>query len=228
MRVMRKEDEKRGLAGSALKWIALFTMAIDHIGAAQIAPAIKYGSELYTLCRIIGRIAFPLFCFLLVEGFCYTRNRKRYLRRLFLFALLSEIPFDLAFYDSVASWNQQNVFFTLCLGLCALYGMEYLQQRKDLMCLSVFAAAAVAWLLRSDYDCFGVILIVVMYLLRDRKWQRNGVVGVMCVWEPSSLLALLPIQFYNGKRGWQPKYLFYWFYPIHLMLLWLLRKWIMG
>ena len=154
-------DKKREITGAALKWIAIITMLIDHIGAACVEPWIfgEFGTypetiwginawTFYEILRSIGRIAFPIFIFLMVEGFFYTRNRKKYAIRLGLFCLISEIPFDLAFQpqdleiwkylshlDRVNfSYTSQNVFFTLFIGFLTIWLMEtvknYFAQRK--------------------------------------------------------------------------------------------------
>ena len=129
---------KSGITGSTLKLIALAAMLIDHIGAVILEPLIIRGSgasigltsitALYTIDQImrlvIGRSAFPIFCFLLVEGFQRTSGVYRYAGRLLLFAIVSEIPFDLAIADTWMSTNWQNVFFTLFLGLVVMIGVE--------------------------------------------------------------------------------------------------------
>ena len=127
-------EKKKGISGSTLKMIAIVTMLIDHIGAAVLARLLMVNGlgELdqtnadaimqwlsangalywtYTIMRMIGRVAFPIFCFLLVEGFLHTHDVKKYAMRLGLFALLSEIPFDLAFSSKILEFNYQNVFF---------------------------------------------------------------------------------------------------------------------
>lgn len=110
---------QKGLSGSTLKLIAIITMLIDHIGAAVIARLLIAGQgsemlyKIYYAMRAVGRVAFPIFCFLLVEGFFYTGSRKKYALRLFGFALLSEIPFDLAF--SGKYWNSAiRMYFSRC------------------------------------------------------------------------------------------------------------------
>ena len=128
---------KTKMTGSALKWIAILTMLIDHMAAALLDPLVYggyygkmhglfFGSASqstfiwYMIGRFIGRLAFPIFCFLLVEGITHTRDIKKYGARLALFALISEIPFDLALLGSL-SFDAQNVFFTLLFGIVYLY-----------------------------------------------------------------------------------------------------------
>lgn len=221
-----KAESRSRISGSTIKMIAVLTMLIDHMGAASLFPAVAKGTALYYACRFIGRIAFPLFCFLLVEGFVHSHDRFRYWKRLLLFAFLSEIPFDLAFYRQIVSFRMQNVFFTLFLGMTALWGMEWLKQRGYYKHIFIppLLCAVLAWILRTDYDCFGVILIVVMYWFREDSWKRDIIVVFMCtLCEQPAILALIPINLYNGKRGLSLKYVFYWFYPAHLLLFWYLR-----
>lgn len=221
-----KSDGKGLISGSTIKLIALLTMLIDHVGAASLFPAAAKGTELYYACRLIGRMSFPLFCFLLVEGFVHSHDRFRYWRRLLLFAVLSEIPFDLAFYHQIVSFRMQNVFFTLFLGMTALWGMEWLIQkgRYKQVFIPPLLCAVLAWFLRTDYSYFGIILIVVLYCFRELPGKRNIIVAFSCgLWEPAAVLALIPIYLYNGKRGLSLKYVFYVFYPAHLLLFWYLR-----
>lgn len=234
-----------GFTGAHLKWIALITMLIDHISAVlletgllpQIASAVLAGNSFDYLpkdyefwynvnffLRLIGRLAFPLYCFLLVEGFLHTKSRRNYALRLGIFALISEIPFDLAVHGKWFDLQMQNVFFTLFLGVIVLYGIRYLEvkypKRTLLPYVIVFVGMFVAYFLQTDYDAFGILLIVMLYLLREDK-VRQCVFGAVCtVWEYSAPLAFIPVWFYNGKRGNQlPKYFFYTFYPVHLLLL---------
>ncbi len=123
-------EKKSGLSGSTLKWIAIAAMFIDHVAAALLARLIVTGQGnaplygVYLAMRFVGRLGFPIFCFLLVEGFQRTRDRWKYARRLGTFALVSEIPFDLAFNGQVLETAYQNVFFTLLLGLLLLCCLE--------------------------------------------------------------------------------------------------------
>lgn len=203
-----------GLSGSTLKILAVISMLIDHTAAILLQPSQPY----YTLCRSLGRLAFPIFCFLLVEGYIHTRDVKKYGLRLFWFAMLSEIPFDLAFSGSILNLYYQNVFFTLLLGLVVLYFLDSCQKPPVRVLILLLGMAAAA-LLRTDYSWKGIAAIVVLYeLRRDRLWQAlTG--AITFSWEPPAMLAFLPIYFYNGKRGISIKYLFYIFYPAHLLLL---------
>lgn len=205
------------LNGFTLKLIAIITMAIDHIGACLFPNALWL--------RCIGRISFPIFCFLLVEGFLHTHNRPRYLIRLCAFALLSEIPFDLAFYGEIY-WDYQNVFFTLALGFLCMLLLESRQKHPCLYSILFLLAFVGAALLRTDYQIPGILLILVFYVFHDNKLGlaiSSSLILVLCMgWiEAFGILALIPVFLYNQKRGPAIKYSFYLFYPAHLLLLWL-------
>ena len=197
---------KAGISGSMLKWIAVLLMAVDHVGAGIVAV------------RYIGRPSFPIFCFLLVQGFVHTHNVKKYALRLFLFALVSEIPFDLALHIKVFHWQNQNVFFTLFIGLLVICFIQARQNALWAKLAGLLAGAVLADALHTDYGAFGVALIVLLYLLRNRKPAQCILGAVCCAWELTAPLAFVPIWFYNGERGRQPRWFFYWFYPVHLLL----------
>lgn len=230
-------EQQRGISGSSLKLIAVVTMLIDHIAATVLARFLITGAEgdistgwyvLYQAMRSIGRIAFPIYCFLLVEGFIHTRSRKKYALRLFLFALVSEIPFDLAFSSKVLEFGYQNVFFTLFLGLATIMLLSEAEKRQEWgigLRILVFAGIIVAgmlaaYALKTDYSYYGVMCIVVLYLFRGRRvLQVLAGCASFFWWELPAVLAFIPIYFYNGKRGWNIKYFFYLFYPVHLLVL---------
>lgn len=244
------EEKKFGLSGSTLKWIAIITMLIDHIGASILTKQLLYmGSNpedfggvsagfieqynnLYYIMRatrIIGRIAFPIFCFLLVEGFLRTKDLKKYLSRMTLFALLSEIPFDLIFSGELIYWGYQNVMITLLIGMLTMYGCKVIEEKipdrvgQFVAWGACFAAGAVvAELLKTDYGAKGIIPIMVLYFLRHFKLYQMIGGALSFVWELPAPLAFLFIGFYNGKRGMRMKYFFYLFYPVHLLLLYLI------
>jgi hypothetical protein len=182
----------------------------------------------YRTLRNIGRIAFPIFCFLLVEGFQRTSNLKKYALRLGAFALISEIPFDLAFSSSLLEFHYQNVYFTLFLGLLTMTGCAAVETKfaeniwaKTICSLLVlFAGMGAAELLQTDYGMLGILCIMVLYIFRkNRLFQAVAGALSFCWWELPAVLAFIPIYFYNGKRGWKIKYFFYLFYPVHLLLL---------
>ncbi|MBQ9984244.1 MAG: hypothetical protein IJP29_06600 [Lachnospiraceae bacterium] len=198
-----------------LKMIAIITMVIDHVGYI-IFPEL-------TILRYIGRVSFPIFCFLIVEGFFHTRSHLNYLIRLIVFALLSEVPFDLAFHNTPFYWESQNVFVTLALGLFAIFCLEELNNRK-IFILPLILIGVFALLSHCDYGIGGVLLICIFYLTKQTPWVRFFLVAsVLYIFynttELYGLIAMIPITFYDGKRGPAAKMIFYWFYPLHLLLL---------
>ena len=144
---------------SVLKWIAVLTMVIDHVGA------ILFPDQIWM--RVIGRVAFPIYAYCLAEGFRYTSDYRRYLGRLALFAILSEIPFDLAFYGVPFSFAHQNVFFTLTLGLILLWVLERCREQL-LLCAGAFAVLCfLAQALHMDYGAGGLLMVFAFYLARQ-------------------------------------------------------------
>lgn len=250
--------EKKGIAGSTIKIIAIVSMLIDHIGAGILGRFIMTSGYLnivssgdlnevmqwmmengvlfytYSAMRMIGRLGFPIFCFLLVEGFQRTHNVKKYAFRLGLFALISEIPFDLCFNGKVLEFGYQNVFFTLFLGLLTMIAFDWIAKKewaagkrlnqvvKVIFSLAALAVGAgVAHFLKTDYAATGVLCIMVLYVFRKKKPLQIAAGCVAFLWEVTAPLAFIPIAFYNGKRGLKMKYFFYAFYPVHLLLIWL-------
>lgn len=217
---MNKKMNFSGITGSGLKIIAIITMVIDHVGAVLFPEQLIF--------RYIGRLSFPIFCFLLVEGFVYTKNVYKYVARLGIFAIVSEIPYDLAFSNELFNWNKQNVFFTLCLGVVILYLLKNTRQGWEKAIYIVFALLF-AEMMKSDYGAFGILLIIWFYMLYDDKawklaggaiWSFYNGIGI----QSYGALAMIPIALYNGRRGMQLKYIFYLFYPFHLLLLYQLQK----
>ncbi|MGN0402265.1 MAG: TraX family protein [Acetatifactor sp.] len=325
------KQKKWGISGSTLKIIAMTAMLIDHIAAAvftrilicrgyfgavsardmgKVCLQFMDNEALYLLVsrmRMIGRIGFPLFCFLLVEGFQKTGNRKKYILRLGIFALISEIPFDLAFAGKVFDFSGQNVYFTLLIGMLFMCACTYVSKlrlpgavkavlvgagilllpvyyvkrytslvtkllepflviggelglihsRTEAFWFVSFCLAAVlfilwliyrrvvgpdaAWglgvsfgmltlgmllgdLMKTDYGGSGVLTIAVMYFLRGGRILSGlggcTMLNITHTNEVTAYLALIPIAYYNGERGLKLKYLFYAFYPVHLLVLW--------
>lgn len=232
----------REISGSWLKLIACVSMLIDHtashvfrgmdwayyvffqIGHHEITP--------YFIMRgVVGRWAFPIFAFLIVEGFLHTHDRKKYGMNLLGFALISEIPFNLVHVNRFF-WPVQNVFFTLFLGYLGLCVIErYKEDFKNLAkyIVPLFLASIV---IRSDYGCAGFGFILMLYLLRNNKLLMS-IVGTGAL--PSTIfsgMAFIPIWFYNGERGFVKgkvlKYAFYAFYPVHLLVLYFIKLHIYG
>lgn len=266
-----QQEKNSGLTGYHLKMIALITMLIDHI-AAVLIWRIYVGSfhitasmqmsdfigdklivwvaehqelvyAIYENMRLIGRMAFPIYCFLLVEGFLYTRSVKKYALRLLLFAFLSEIPFDLALTGSWWSMDYSNVFFTLVIGLVLIWAVSYIEKFYEFwqekqwdnflgtLVVAMMGIVAVAvfggfadMILKTDYGFAGIIAILILYLFRrTRELGFTLTVLALSVFSSSTeilaLLMLVPMMKYDGSRGKNIKYVFYAFYPVHLLIL---------
>jgi len=198
-----------------LKCIAIITMVIDHMGAVLFPE--------YLLFRYVGRISFPIFCFLLVEGFFYTRNVKKYMLRLGMFALLSEIPYDLAFREEYLEFTRQNVFFTLCIGVAMMYAVSQTNNQTikvTYVLLAMWAAQFVA----SDYGYKGILLIAIYYFCRENLIAKITLGSFWnFIWNESiqgyGAISSVFIGLYNGQKGKSMKYIFYVFYPVHLLIL---------
>lgn len=227
-------EKKKRFDATTLKIIAVITMLIDHVAASVMTayiislPVEGRGSwgTIYMIMRFIGRIAFPIYCFFIVEGLEHTRNVKKYIARLAVFALISEIPFDYAFMDGM-TLEYQNVFFTLTIGLLCIWGLKEIEariptQRKQmaLKILTIFVAAMVANVLKTDYSGFGVLMIALLYLLRKNRKKQCIAGAVGFCWEVTAMISFVLLYFYNGEKGRKiNKYLFYAFYPVHLAIL---------
>ena len=310
----------KGIPGSTLKIIAIVSMFIDHVGAGILERYLDNFSDSDTLTgellwryniiklidgifRAIGRLAFPIFIFLLIEGFYHTRSIARYLRNLLIFALVSEFPFDSAFNSDFAlEFGYQNVYFTLFIGLVVVWISSGIKKREftkmstgfavaldifataasifillqrhglvsiilgDIMerfsvtsfviyCLvasiSIVAAAIIALVLkkrgecffkrkalimltlsvgmllavflRTDYSAYGVLAVLIMYIFSQNKEKASTLSIVsLAVYNPIEAVALFDLDLirkYNGERGLKLKYIFYAFYPAHLMLI---------
>lgn len=237
-----RTGRRAALSGSALKLIAIGTMFIDHIGAVVIEQSALEWSGwrgVDFVLRAVGRLAFPLFCFLLVQGFLHTRSAPRYLARLAVFAVVSELPFDLATGGCWYDFRSQNVFFTLAAGLATLMALRWCLERKGswrywFWPAALAAGCAAATLLRADYAWKGVLLIALFYLLRENRPLCCLTTGLLLAWMSlvvlgTAVFALIPIHLYSGEKGRpMPKYLFYWFYPAHLLALFLVRFFLLG
>lgn len=221
------------MSGDALKWIAIVTMFIDHLACTSLN---HYGPNydiLYTVMRAIGRLAFPIYCFLLVEGVMHTGNYKKYVARVAVFTLVSEIPFDLARYGTLVYPGYQSVMVTLLIGLLGLGAYRWCVNHRYPIygILVVIAAILAGWLTKCDYGAEGVLLIFIFYLLQHEKIARAVILAIWCMMmgglEMWGVFAVVPISLYNGqkgngKRGF--KWFGYAFYPVHLFALWAVNR----
>ncbi len=225
---MKTAERFRILDGTAIKLIAMVSMVIDHLGDNFFPQAIWM--------RAVGRLALPLFAFCVSEGYIHTHDRKKYLLRMGLFALVSELPFDLLTAGRL-EFTHQNVMATFLLALCALMlydrisGGDRSAVRNALGVAAVIAVGIVSLLLGTDYNFYAVGLVFVFYVYRKypplvripaaaafHALMRN--MGIYW-WGLAAFAVLLG---YNGKKGRGLKWLFYVFYPGHMLLLYIIGR----
>ena len=217
-----------------LRCVALATMIVDHAGYVFRGPG---------WMREVGRVAFPLYCFLLAQGFRHTRSVLKYGLRLALFACASEVVYNLVFNGKPTVLSAHNVFFSLLFALGALAAWKYFEPKQPLWALlGALAACVLAVALGSDYGFWGILLCLCFYLAGDSKPNLAlALVGSLAfftlyrfhtraaatswIWTQWYCLASLPfILLYNGKPGYRGmKWAFYALYPAHLLLFWLIK-----
>lgn len=210
-----------------IKIIACFTMVLDHIKYA--IPSTNNFITVY-----LGRLSFPLFAFLISEGFTHTSDLKKYYKRLLLFGVVSQIPFML-FRTLTGEWKMLNIMFTLLLGLMSITIYEK-ESRKWISIPAVIIIIILGDLINVDYSWFGVLLVFLIHLFKNKKvllvifgsivtfvfyytlygsiiFELKYLLLVIC-----TMLSFFFIMAYNGKQGKKMKSFFYWFYPIHMLI----------
>lgn len=224
---MEKTVKSFGLSGSVLKTLALITMIADHTGLLFFSQE----ERIYWLLRGIGRLAFPIYCFLLTEGYLHTGDKGKYLRNLLVFAVISEVPFDLMAFGAPLEPRGQNVFFTLALGLMGIWAGDraFRAGKRGLMLGCYLAACMLGYLLRTDYGAEGVCLILLFWLSRRRvdTWYPApaAMLFLMGGVEAFGIFSLPLLRLYNGQKGFiRHKYLFYLAYPVHILILAVLHR----
>lgn len=226
----------------SLKIVALITMFLDHISYPLLGG--------YSYFNLAGRLAFPIFAFQISEGVIHTKNIKKYMSRLGIFAIISQIPYQLFHFKFINSNDiSLNVFFTLFLGLISICIYDYIKKslsnmKKDKTYLDkttgiiiTLLIAYIADLLHTDYGFWGVIVVFMFYFFKENKLAMIISFITLCIIKygyrlivygfntPTLLLGIFTtlsiifISLYNGKQGKKIKYLLYFFYPIHLLLL---------
>ena len=223
------------LSNSMLKVFAVITMLIDHTAVVfrsrfndVFLLFSSFSMTYYELMRFIGRWSFPVYAFLITEGFLHTRNRRMYGLRLLLFAFLSEIPWNLE-HTGILYYEKQNVFFTLFLGYVGLCMIEKLEKREDELKHEILLLflLLISFVLNADYGYIGFAFILVMYLLR-KSLICQAIIG-SCLssshWKIVPSFALISL--YNGKRGFIRnrflQLLFYSIYPLHMLLFYFIK-----
>ena len=233
-----------GLDSTALRLLAILFMVLDHLWATVVP------GNLWLTC--LGRLAFPIFAFQLCEGYRHTSDYRRYRRRLLVFALLSEIPFNLFYAGSVIFPFHQNVLFTLLLGLLAMRQADRLRReegikKKSLRCLALLLIFAGGVVLFPDYGLMGVMTVLCFFVFRDHRLFQLAAMAVLNIIafkgqtipislfgrafdfpiQGFALLALPLIWLYNGEKGRGGKGLrlfWYIFYPLHMLALYFIQR----
>lgn len=232
-----------GLSAAALRWFALICMLLDHLWGTIIP-----GNDWMTY---LGRLAFPIFAFQIAEGYLHTHDYSKYWKRIALFAILSEIPFDLMMFGTVFYPFHQNVMITLLLGLVSIHAINQVQTKQVslwLGCLELVGLFLLGYITFPDYGLLGVLNVVIFYLLRNFPGAKLAQFAAMIAIhafgfqgqcfiiqllghtleipiQSLAIFSLIPIWLYNGEKGCKNKYLqyiSYVFYPIHMILLYLL------
>jgi hypothetical protein len=218
-------------SGAQLKYIAFLSMLVDHVNKALIYPVLTgkgFLDFLSDLFDIFGRIAFPLFMFFLVEGFFKTRNRLRYLLYLIIFGIISEIPFDLCQSAVIFQPYSNNVMFTLALTLVMIWIIDELRRPTKIFwypisIVIVAGTCLLSMILGLDYEWHGILIGYFFYIFYNNP--IFAIIGgyLSLIKTPWALLGFGLTLTYNGERGKQNKILNYSFYPVHLLILGLLR-----
>lgn len=217
------------MSSFVLKMIAIIAMLFDHIGYVIFNK--------FTFMNCIGRLAFPIFAFQMAKGYSHTKNLKKYFFRLFIFAIISQIPYIL-FLSAFNGGFHLNILFTLILGLISITIYEKLDN-KYLGIFLVVLCCIIAQYFYFDYGWFGIATIFIFHIFKDKKAFMNlSFILMAFIYYFSKylislnliylfiiffcILALIPINLYNKKKGKNIKYLFYIFYPLHLIVLYIL------
>lgn len=248
LRWLEKKRREIGFSHNALIIIAMFTMLIDHIGYVLIQNGKLYGYDqalyenaisldaakpwilLFTICRMIGRISFPIYAFLIVEGFRKTSSVFKYILRILLFAIISEIPFDLIVFNKCLTrecFALQNVLFTYFIALIMLVSIRFLNNISEFLSVIPAAIAIFAcYLLKTDYWLEGILLIYVFYMFRydlNLKCLLALIITFVMSLERYygfGAVSIFFIYFYDGQKGYLDlKRIHYIFYPLHMFIL---------
>lgn len=221
------------MSSFVLKIIACITMLIDHSGYVIMGN--------FSFFNFIGRLAFPIFAFQISEGYAHTKNLKKYFLRLTIFALISQIPFMLFTSQVLSSMFNLNVLFTLLLGLLCITIYEKFSN-KPLSIILIFLIAIIGEVLNVDYGAFGILTVFIFHMFKDKKIIMNLVFiyMIICKYTISiftygfninyiylalcTISPLIFINLYNKKQGKKSKYFLYFFYPVHLLVLFLIMR----
>lgn len=224
----------KGYSIAMLKYIAMICMLCDHIGMLFFEPfagkSALFGEVFDVPLRTLGRWSFPLFLFCLIQGYFHTHNKVAYAKRLLIAAVLAEIPYDFGTTGHCFVWTQNNIMWTMgmIVFMCLLY--DKAREQKELcvrICYCGIIWSVFAWLAyftHVEYGFAAITAATVLYFYREKQTFGYGLslLVLTILFSPVEALALptvLLIHFYNQQKGKQFKYLFYVFYPLHLVIL---------
>jgi len=217
-----------------LKIIGIFTMLCDHTGDAILGN--------FSFLNIIGRIAFPIFAFQLTQSYIHTKDLKKFIFRLFVFSIVSQMPYMLFLSTFVENIYFLNIGFTMLFSIFAILSFDKINNKFVGLCVSLLIAI-IGQIINVDYGAFGILITLIFYIFRKNKLLMNicalisiasfyfikfvhsPYLSITEYYLPLTLftcLSLIFINLYNGKQGPKVKYLFYVFYPLHLLILYLL------
>ncbi len=235
------------LSCNFLKITACIIMALDHFAYGVLHNYLKVHAmdmdpsdytnlnSVYEVLHSVGRIAFPIFCFFLVEGFLRTRNVYKYALRLMIFAIITEIPFDLGLYGVIFKGDHQNILITFFIALLMLITLRFLEGNiwglsEPVVILTyictVIAFSDVAYLIHADYSWKCMLLVAVLYFARSDTPLRLIAGAAATSWEKYGPISFVLLYFYDPEVRPRFKYAFYFFYPVHLMLIYLIAKFV--
>ena len=229
------ERLERGLNNNQLKIIAMIAMCLDHVGLYLFPDVVWF--------RMVGRLAFPVFAYMIAEGCRHTKHRGRYLAQLFGLGLVCQVVFFVA----TREWHL-GILITFSLAVALIYAIDFYRERKNLQRFSLMLAMALVVAFLSvvapvwfgergyglDYELYGVLLPVLVYFCStklEKLFAAAAVLLVMCAIDGGvhwfSMLALPLLFLYDGRRGRvKMKYVFYVFYPLHLAAIYLIGEWV--
>lgn len=248
MKLLLSKNLKSGVSASTIKLVAIIAMTLDHIALVFVDSNLiirelthypKIADSFYLSLfhtwyglsysfHIIGRVALPIFVFFIVEGVHHTKKFWKYLLTMFGFALISEVPFDLVRTKTAFDFDGQNILFTLILCMIAVYSLYKLKDKKYFAIPIVLVCSVAGYYLNVDYGFKAIIFACIIQLLYSKKVLGYILgcifLGLFNPWLLCGLLATPLIWLYNGERGINLKYVFYSYYPIHLILIYIFYR----
>lgn len=211
------------MSSFSLKIIAIIAMTLDHWN-------VILGGPIYM--RILGRLSFPIFSFLIVEGYRHTKNKKKYFVKIFLYSILLQMPV----YFLYSKEENLNIFFTLASGILLLSILENNKMSNVIKYFCALILLIISEYLKFDYGSYGIVSIFIFYKFKEKKTLISFLfllVNIVYIFSGKifsiqifSLFSLIFIFKYNGEEGKKNKQFFYLYYPTHILLLYLLSKFI--